>query len=61
MKHFAVKLHDYNNIEPSYYSCLSVFNRASVNNKHPLSSDPQALPDTYTSQYSATHTFAQQQ
>ena len=49
MKHFAVRLHDYNNIEPSYYSCLSVSNGASVNTKHPLPSDPQALPDTYTS------------
>lgn len=36
MKHFAVRLHDYNNIEPSCYSCLSVFNGASVNTKHPL-------------------------
>lgn len=41
MKPFAIKLHYYNDIEPSYYSCHSVSNAASLNTKHPLSSDPQ--------------------
>lgn len=59
MKCFAVKLHNYSNIE-SCYSCLTISNGASGNTKHPLSSDPQTLPDTYTWQYSATHTFGQQ-
>lgn len=35
MKHFAVKLPNHNNIEPSPYSCLTVRNGAFVNTTHP--------------------------
>lgn len=47
MKHFAVKLHDYNDIEPSYYSSHSVLHAAFLWTPNILYPGIlKALPDT---------------